>query len=196
MVQSEMEEGHAAHQRREEGEHPQQPAWRRMQVAALAVLATGLLVAAGVVAQGNGASAPTELGLHVVHLPDGKIEMEYTREARKASFGSSDYAPESQAFREGYAFARQAAPQNNLGPAQQRARFARVLPGPQPEPQGAFALRKPAEGVAVVGTKSDLSGLQGTLDTIGSAQQSSLIQQEQQEQAIQDAEAHILSAPA
>ena len=193
MVQSEMEEGHAAHQRREEGEHPQQPAWRRMQVVALAVLATGLLVAAGVVAQGNGESTPTELGLHVVHLPDGKIEMEYTREARKASFGSSDYAPESQAFREGYAFARQAAPQNNLGPAQQRARFARVLPGPQPEPQGAFAPREPA---GVVVAKSDLSGLQGTLDTIGSAQQGSLIQQEQQEQAIQDAEARILSAPA
>ncbi|KAJ1493644.1 hypothetical protein T484DRAFT_1929005 [Baffinella frigidus] len=194
MVQSEMEEGQAAHQR-EESQQPQQPAWRRMQVAALAVLATGLLVAAGVVSKGNSAS-PTELGLHVVHLPNGKIEMEYTRQARKARFGSSDYAPESQAFREGYAFARQAAPQNNLGPAQQRARFERVQPGPQPEPQGAFALRAPAGSVAVVGTPSDLSAMQGTLDNIGSAQQSSLIQQEQQEQAIQAAEANILAAPA
>jgi len=206
MVQSEkggrllhLEEGCGpAHRRQDDSVQPRLPGWRRAQVAVLFTLATGLLVAAGTVARGSALGGATALegpGLHVVHLPDGKIEMEYTRAARKPDFGASDYAPRSKAFEEGYAYAREAAPQNirpDLGPVQQRARFVRIIPGPQPEPMGAFA---PKQAV-VVGGGSDINALQGQLSAIGNAQQAAFIQEEQQEQAIQAAESAVLAAPA
>ena len=206
MVQSEkggrllhLEEGCGpAHRRQDDSVQPRLPGWRRAQVAVLFTLATGLLVAAGAVDRRSALGGATALegpGLHVVHLPDGKIEMEYTRAARMPDFGASDYAPRSKAFEEGYAYAREAAPQNirpDLGPVQQRARFVRIMPGPQPEPMGAFA---PKQAV-VVGGGSDINALQGQLSAIGSAQQAAMIQEEQQEQAIQAAESAVLTAPA